>query len=118
MLLLLADGIELLEAGRDRVEPRCAHAGRCGGCSFQQVAYPAQLEAKRELVREALEGAGLVGACEVEPVLGCPEPWAYRNKMEYSFGSRRWVEADEPEGVDASFALGLHPPPPGRPPEF
>ena len=105
-----ADGVELLAPGPGRVTPRCAHAGRCGGCSFQHVAYPAQLEAKRGLVREALVEAGLGGACGVEPVLGCPEPWAYRNKMEYSFGSRRWVEAGEPEGVDASFALGLHPP--------
>jgi 23S rRNA (uracil1939-C5)-methyltransferase len=104
------DGVELLAPGPDRVAPRCAHAGRCGGCSFQQVAYPAQLEAKRALVREALAEAGLGEACEVEAVLGCAEPWAYRNKMEYSFGSRRWVEADEPEGVDASFGLGLHPP--------
>jgi len=115
-----ADRSELLEAGATRVEPRCAHAGSCGGCSFQQVAYPAQLEAKRALVREAFAGAELPGGelaggaltdlPDVEPVLGCAEPWAYRNKMEFSFGSRRWITEDEPEGVDASFGLGLHPP--------
>ncbi len=110
-----AEGSELLEAGAARVAPRCAHAGSCGGCSFQQVAYPAQLEAKHALVSEALAGAALADGSalelpEVEPVLGCAEPWAYRNKMEFSFGSRRWITADEPEGVDASFGLGLHPP--------
>lgn len=105
-----AEGVELLQAGPARVEPRCAHVGSCGGCSFQAVAYPAQLEAKHALVQEAFASAELAELPDVEAVLGCAEPWAYRNKMEFTFGNRRWITGDEPEGVDASFGLGLHPP--------
>ena len=46
----------------------------------------------------------------MSPPIGCDTPWNYRNKMDFTFGSRRWIEPDEPEGVDADFALGLHVP--------
>jgi 23S rRNA (uracil1939-C5)-methyltransferase len=44
----------------------------------------------------------------VEDVLPSPRQWGYRNKMDFTFGSRRWIEPGEPEDVDASFAVGLH----------
>lgn len=101
---------ELLEAGEKRVEPRCQHALHCGGCSFQECDYELQLEQKGILVRQAFEGVGLTAVPEVEPVLGCANPWSYRNKMEFTFANRRWVAPEEPEGAKADFALGLHAP--------
>jgi 23S rRNA (uracil1939-C5)-methyltransferase len=79
----------------------------CGGCSFQDVRYAVQLELKRDMVEHALRDAGL--AAEIEACVGCDEPWAYRNKMDFSFSARRWVGEDEPEDAPADFALGLHP---------
>lgn len=101
--------LELLEAGAARVEARCSHAEDCGGCSFQTCDYGVQLEQKHALIKEAFSAAGMVDMAEVEPVLGCAEPWAYRNKMEFTFSARRWVAPEEPQGVEAGFALGLHP---------
>jgi 23S rRNA (uracil1939-C5)-methyltransferase len=49
---------ELLEAGPDRVEPVCPVFGSCGGCAWQHVAYPAQLEAKRAILADALRRIG------------------------------------------------------------
>ena len=106
---LEAQALEVLERGPASVGARCRHVASCGGCSFQGLAYPAQLEAKRELVRAALAEHGL-GDVPVDPVLGCDPPWHYRNKMEFTFGARRWVEPGEPEGAEADFALGLHAP--------
>jgi len=105
-----ARGVERLEAGPHRVTARCAHSVHCGGCSFQECDYAEQLRQKRRLVQEALGASGALGAVEIEPVLGAESPWAYRNKMEYTFGSRRWTLPGEPEGVSADFALGLHAP--------
>ena len=42
-----ATSIELLEPGPDRVEPRCSHAGTCGGCRFPELGYEAQVRAKQ-----------------------------------------------------------------------
>ena len=68
----------VLEASPDRVEPRCPHFGRCGGCSWQHVRYEAQLEAKRAIVRDALERiGGLSSGPEVE-IVGSPDPYNYR----------------------------------------
>ena len=102
--------LELLEASPRRVEARCRHASHCGGCSFQACDYGAQLEHKGALVRQALEAAELAHLPEVEPVLGAEAPFGYRNKMEYTFGNRRWIAPGEPEGVRADRALGLHAP--------
>ena len=99
--------LERLDRGPDVVDARCAHAGSCGGCTLQALAYPAQLAGKRRLVREALAAHGL-SRLAVDPVIGAADPWRYRNKMEFGFASRRYVEAHEPPGAEASFALGLH----------
>jgi 23S rRNA (uracil1939-C5)-methyltransferase len=99
--------LETLTASPSRVAPRCAHFGVCGGCSFQDLAYAAQLEEKRAGVERTLRAAGVeVALAFVEP---CDEPWRYRNKMDFTFGTRRWIEASEPPNAPNGFALGLHP---------
>ncbi len=62
---------------------RCRHFGICGGCSLQDKPYEAQLVLKKNKVLTAL--AGIEGLPEPS-VLGSPDPWNYRNKMEFSFG--------------------------------
>jgi 23S rRNA (uracil1939-C5)-methyltransferase len=99
--------VEVLEAGPAAAQPRCAHFGTCGGCAYQDVRYEVQLEELRGAVEE---GLAPLGGVEVEPVRPCADPYGYRNKMDFTFGARRWVEPGEPEGVDKSFALGLHVP--------
>ena len=100
-----------LEPGPGRVEPRCAHVADCGGCSFQDLAYPRQLELLLAATREAL--APLL-ACGVEPgalptsVEAAADTYGYRNKMDFTFSNRRWVLASEPAGAASDFALGLH----------
>jgi len=72
--------VELLAAGPSRITPRCLVFGRCGGCAWQHVGYAAQLEAKREILRSALERVGRLrvpGPIEVTP---CPEPYRYRTR--------------------------------------
>jgi 23S rRNA (uracil1939-C5)-methyltransferase len=101
---------EVLEPGPSQREARCPHVGTCGGCSFQTYDYAGQLESLRGHLLERLEEAQLLEDVEVEPVLGMEEPFAYRNKMDFTFGNRRWIEPGEPEGVRSDFALGLHVP--------
>jgi 23S rRNA (uracil1939-C5)-methyltransferase len=68
----------LLEQSQDRIQPRCRHFDACGGCLWQHVRYEAQLEAKRTMVRDALERiGGLVLEHEIE-ILGSPDPYGYR----------------------------------------
>jgi 23S rRNA (uracil1939-C5)-methyltransferase len=87
------------------VSPPCEHFGSCGGCSFQDLEYAAQLEGKRLLVETAFER---IAGAVVEPVLPAPRTFAYRNKMEFAFGSRRWIHPSEPPAAPSGFALGLH----------
>ncbi|HEY0189753.1 MAG TPA: 23S rRNA (uracil(1939)-C(5))-methyltransferase RlmD, partial [Kofleriaceae bacterium] len=73
---------------KDRVAPVCPGFGRCGGCVWQHLAYPAQLAAKRARVAAALAevpavAAGVVAIAEVRP---SPELTGYRNKGKYVVG--------------------------------
>jgi 23S rRNA (uracil1939-C5)-methyltransferase len=100
-----------LDAGPDAVAPRCAHVGECGGCSIQDLVYERQLAHLLAATRESLAPLRAFGAdphALLQSIDGAREPFAYRNKMDFTFSSRRWVRADEPPGADASFALGLH----------
>ena len=78
-------------------EGACRHFGICGGCVYQTLPYEEQLKLKEAQVRELLEP--VLGEVPMEPILGSPRFFGYRNKMEYSFG-------DEVKG--GRLSLGLH----------
>lgn len=70
----------VLEPSPDRVEPECPHFPACGGCHFQHVHYPRQLELKRQIVQDNLQRiAGITE--DVKPVVASSKPWNYRNKV-------------------------------------
>ena len=69
----------VLEPSADRMEPRCAHFGTCGGCQYQHASYPAQIEIKRAILQETLGRAGLASQTEISVHSG--EPWEYRNRI-------------------------------------
>lgn len=69
----------------DRVTPGCPAFGRCGGCAWQHLAYPAQLAAKRARAIDALAEVPAVkaGAVTVAAIRASPDPFGYRNKGKY-----------------------------------
>src|SRR5580700_8312028 len=71
------------------VQPRCMHVPLCGGCTWQQVDYPAQLQEKEARIH--LSFAGLIQShhTQCRPIIACDDPWHYRNKMEFSFSQDR-----------------------------
>lgn len=76
-----ADAVEIHRPAADRVTPVCPYAGpgRCGGCDWQHVAPPAQLDLKAAVVRDALQRfAGLDVDVRVEPLPGGPWQWRTR----------------------------------------
>lgn len=106
--------LEVLEPSDLRIEPECQHATNCGGCSWQHVDYQTQLAFKTQHVTDHLERIGKLENPPVEHALGSPSAFGYRNKMEYSFGDRRWLTPEEiasGESIeDRGFAAGMHAP--------
>lgn len=47
-----ADIVSVIVPGATRVSPLCEYFGVCGGCDFQQIAYPGQLQAKSDIIRD------------------------------------------------------------------
>jgi len=74
---------EVLHASPDRVVPRCAHFGVCGGCALQHLDPAAQIAAKQRTLLEILERIGKVGPQTVLPPL-TDTPWGYRRKARLS----------------------------------
>jgi 23S rRNA (uracil1939-C5)-methyltransferase len=65
------------EPSPDRVEPRCSHFGRCGGCHLQHVAYERQLALKQAVVVDQLQRIGGFKDVNVQPVLANPHPYGH-----------------------------------------
>jgi len=103
--------VDIISLSDMRTVPRCRYFGTCGGCTWQQVDYPAQLSFKQQVVRDALERIGGFRGVSVQTPIGSDDVFFYRNKMEFSFGER-WLSPDELEkhrsGQVDRFALGLH----------
>lgn len=104
--------LEVVEAGPSRITPKCSHAETCGGCSWQHVTYEEQLDFKSRHVGDHLRRIGGLNNIQTLPTLGAEDIFHYRNKMEYTFGSRRWLTDDEINSDDIienkDFALGMH----------
>ncbi len=72
--------VEVLRPDPDRVEPRCAQYGVCGGCGLQHMDPYAQIEAKQQLLLDNLRQIGKVEPEQVLPPLLGDSPWGYRRK--------------------------------------
>ena len=100
-----------------RVAPRCRHFGSCGGCKWQQVDYAMQLRFKQQHVVDSFERIGGFQNPNVLPIIGSADVFFYRNKMEYSFADKEWLDSPPVRTDDNSTAsgsagiyLGLHVP--------
>lgn len=85
--------VRLVEPSPDRVAPRCRHydGDRCGGCQLQHLAIPAQRDAKRRIVADALARIGK-RVVDVAPLVPSPADWEYRNKLTLTmrWGGGEW----------------------------
>ncbi len=71
----------VLEASPDRAVPPCPYVPECGGCQLQHIAYPRQLDLKRDILLDALRRARVAIP---EPRLhGMTDPWRYRWRGEF-----------------------------------
>ncbi|MEW9124178.1 MAG: 23S rRNA (uracil(1939)-C(5))-methyltransferase RlmD [Thermotaleaceae bacterium] len=90
--------VEVIERAPLETTSFCEHFGKCGGCAHQTLPYEAQLDMKANLVNKLLLEAGIKDY-NFLGIEGSPDIFAYRNKMEYSFGD------EEKGGV---MSLGMH----------
>jgi len=65
----------------ERIAPACRYFGACGGCQYQHLSYPAQLQLKRKQVADILQRIGGLDPALVAPVRPCPQPYGYRNRI-------------------------------------
>jgi len=89
--------LEVVAKSPLEVESPCPHFGICGGCTYQTLPYEEQLKMKEAQVKELLDS--VISDYEFEGIKRSPDQFAYRNKMEFSFGD---------EVKDGPLALGMH----------
>jgi tRNA/tmRNA/rRNA uracil-C5-methylase (TrmA/RlmC/RlmD family) len=68
-------------ASPERVTPACRYFTQCGGCQYQHIAYEAQLRIKQKQIGDLFERVGKFPRGVVAPVLPCPAPYGYRNRI-------------------------------------
>jgi 23S rRNA (uracil1939-C5)-methyltransferase len=78
--------VAILEPSPDRITAKCRHFGECGGCHYQNLPYEKQLQAKTDILIDQLQRIGKIGNPPVKPMVACPNPWNYRNHVQFSLG--------------------------------
>jgi 23S rRNA (uracil1939-C5)-methyltransferase len=75
--------VEILEPSPDRIDAKCNHFGECGGCHYQNLPYEKQIQAKTDILIDQLRRIGRIENPPVKPMVACPEPWNYRNHVQF-----------------------------------
>ncbi len=106
--------IRLVKPSPQRIEPFCQHFGVCGGCKWQMLPYAQQLIYKQQQVADQLQRIGHVELPEMQPIIGSPHERYYRNKLEFTFSTNRFIPYEEianrEEKITPVPALGFHAP--------
>ena len=94
-----------------RVIPQCEHFGVCGGCKWQDLPYDQQLFYKEKQVKDNLKRIGKVDEGEMFPIISSDNQYYYRNKLEFTFSSSRWLTQEEIDSKNEFInrnAVGFH----------
>lgn len=75
----------IIVSSKNRIEPECPHASKCGGCCYWHLTYLEELRAKKRKVQDAMQRIGGV-KLEPEDVCGSDRIYHYRNKAQYPVG--------------------------------
>jgi 23S rRNA (uracil1939-C5)-methyltransferase len=75
--------IEILSPSTDRINPLCPHFTICGGCHYQHLSYPKQLQIKRSVLIDQLERVGKIDQPPVSEMIPSPSSWNYRNHIQF-----------------------------------
>lgn len=93
------------------ITPFCEHFGVCGGCKWQHMSYDDQLFYKQKQVTDNLERIGKIDTSSIRPIIPSEKDRYYRNKLEFSFADKRWIDPDEPiipNDSRENLGLGFH----------
>ncbi len=102
--------VRIQKLSTSRATPFCSHFGTCGGCTWQHINYEMQLQYKRQQVIDNLERIGGLELPEIKPIIGSAQTTYYRNKLDFTFSSSRWLTKEE-MGTESKFGepgLGYH----------
>jgi 23S rRNA (uracil1939-C5)-methyltransferase len=112
--------IRVRKYSEERVSAFCTHFGVCGGCKWQMLPYEKQLKYKQEEVADQMKRIGKIDLPEMMPIVGADETRYYRNKLEYTFSSKKYFTEQEiaelpmseegPRGLPSIPSLGFHVP--------
>jgi len=75
--------LEILQASPERIDPKCKHFGKCGGCHYQNLSYEKQLQAKTEILRDQLQRIGKIENPPIAHIIASPLEWNYRNHVQF-----------------------------------
>jgi len=73
--------LRVITPSPERVAPECKYFTHCGGCQYQHIDYAAQLGFKHKQISDLFERVGKIARTVVAPVLPCPAPYGYRNRI-------------------------------------
>lgn len=100
--------VALKKPSEKRLEPFCGHFGLCGGCKWQILPYEMQLEAKQTQVYDQLVRIGHLEVPEIQPIIASDRTSEYRNKLEFTASSRRWLlDGEKAEDLPPTQLCGL-----------
>ncbi|WP_224982366.1 23S rRNA (uracil(1939)-C(5))-methyltransferase RlmD [Geomonas agri] len=80
--------LELVESSPLRVPPTCPVFGQCGGCDWQFLPYPEQVQQKGAIFADTLARIGKVPRDKVLPVLASPADFGYRSRVQVKVTER------------------------------
>ncbi len=73
--------LRVVKPSPERATPECRYFGACGGCQYQHVVYETQLRIKHKQIADLFQRIGGLRADRVAPVVPCPQPYGYRNRI-------------------------------------
>jgi 23S rRNA (uracil1939-C5)-methyltransferase len=102
---------KIINYSEKREKPKCEHFGVCGGCKWQNMNYKSQLQFKQKEVQNNLIKIGGINLKKINTIIGSQDQYYYRNKMEFTFSNKRWLNQEEIKSkkeIKNKNSLGFH----------